>query len=71
MLKFSVQAFCERHNIGNSTSHKWQNRHKNKEDYLSTTAVFENVHIIISGTQPLLALYAIALFNSIYNNIHF
>lgn len=42
----SVQTFCDQHNIGKSTFHKWQSRYKHKAEASSTATAFSAINII-------------------------
>ena len=53
----SVEAFCNKHNIGKSTFHKWQTRYKNKEVQPGSCAGFADIHIVVPGEHTA-ALFA-------------
>ena len=41
-----VQEFCDRHTIGKSTFHKWQNRYRNNVNQQKAHAAFADIHIL-------------------------
>jgi hypothetical protein len=51
----SIEAFCNKYNIGKSTFRKWQNRYKHKEAQPGSSA-FADIRII--GTEQSTALFA-------------
>jgi hypothetical protein len=53
----SIEAFCNKHNIGKSTFHKWQSRYKHKGTQPGTSAAFADIHIMASGEHAT-ALFA-------------
>jgi hypothetical protein len=53
----TVQSFCNQHNIGQSTFHKWQSRYKGRQTQTASKA-FADIEIVSGEAQALPALFA-------------
>lgn len=53
----SVQSFCDEHNIGKSTFHKWQSRYNNKQ-HQTTSQAFAGIEIVSDSIQHGETLFA-------------